>query len=105
MLRTPKSVTIIEQNPGSVVNYSVIAKLDSDGSVVASHAYPPTGGTTLCPIGSDGFFASVADGTVVRLFVVELGANGNNGPEQEVPGGPFVLASLPDGAETLTVQV
>lgn len=105
MNRTPKSVTATELNPGSVSAYSAVAKLDADGSVVASHSYAPTGATTIMPIGSDGFFASVADGTVIRLFVIEIGANGNNGPEQEVPGGPFTVGSLPDGAETLTVQL
>lgn len=105
MLRTPKSVTLTEANPGTVEQYLLSAKDATSGAVVASHAYAPTGGITICPIGSDGFFSSVADGVAVRLFVIERGPGGNDAPEQEFSGGPFTLGSLPDGAESLSVQV
>lgn len=106
MNKSPRTLTINETALSSVDHFSVIARLVSDNSVVASKNYTPTGGNTVCPIGSDGFFASVNAGTQINLSVIEVGA-GAAGPsaEQTVPGGPFTVQDIPDGAEGLVVTL
>lgn len=105
-MKSPRSVTFTENDPTTVDHYRVTAYDASTGAQVASVNYPIAGTVTVAPIGSDGFLSSVTDGTSINLTVTEIGpGNASSGPEQPVPGGPYVVSTLPDGAEAITVQV
>ncbi len=66
-----------------------------------------TGSTWIMGSPSGGPENISPDGTIIRIFVIEVAAtgHGDNSPYQEVPGGPFTLETLEDGAEGLSVQL
>lgn len=104
-MKSPRTLTINELDPASVDHYKVRVLLASDGSQLASTDYPIAGAVTVIPVGSDASLASVAAGTVVNFEVTEVAPGGELGPAQVVPGGPYTVVELPDGAESLTVQL
>lgn len=104
-MKSPRSVTLTENDPTTVDHYRLVVTKAEDNSVLATTNYPITGTTTVCPIGSDGTLASVPDGTAINITVTEIGPGGaSSGPDQVAPGGPFTVSELPDGAEAITVQ-
>jgi hypothetical protein len=109
MTLSPKTITITETAPASVAQYRISAR-ELDGTTeLCAALYPitPTG-ITVIPIGTNGFFAPIADpeGKQVRIFVnsIAVAGHGDN-VDQEAPDGPFTLAVLDDGAESIVVEV
>lgn len=101
---TPKVLTITESFPASVDHVHVVCQ-NSGGTVeLRGENYPLEDVTTDIPIGSNGFFDGL-EPQAIKLLVQEIGTNGDHGPIQEVPGGPFNLQRLVDGAEGLSITL
>jgi hypothetical protein len=97
----PQEIVITENNPASVDSYHVIARAE-DESPLNDVSYPsdPSGITTI-PIGSNGFFDSVVNGTSVKLYVQQfLGTE--SASEQFV--NRYIVQEMPDGADNIVVN-
>lgn len=109
MTASPKVITITEANPVAIDHYRISCRAADGTTELCAGAYPINGtGITAIPIGTNGFFAPIADsdGTTIRLFVNSVAAAGHgDNVEQEAPGGPFTFTVLDDGAESIVVTV
>lgn len=106
MIVTPKRIIIEEDFPLTVSQWRVIAK-NLGGTEIAAALYPVTGNITDIPIGTNGFWSPVPDGTVVNLFVQAIAApgHGDNPLAKMAPDGPFSVTYLADGPKSITVIV
>ncbi len=108
MIYTPKKITLTESAPETIDHYHLVARAADGVTELAGANYPiNSSGVTEILIGSNGFFAPIADGTLVRLFLTSVAAmgHGETPPAQEAPGGPFTVTTLDDGAENIVVTV
>lgn len=105
---TPRFLNLREADPAIVDQFHVVARQTSDQTEVAGANYPcsPTQPQVI-PIGSNGFFDNVPDGTVVEVFVLEVPVPGHgaNTEYQQVPGGPWTVTRTVDGVESLSITV
>lgn len=107
-LYTPRFLNLAEADPNTVAQFHVVARDTTTQEEVAgaNYACSPSQPQTI-PIGSNGFFDNVPEGTGINLFVLEIPVPtaGPNTEYQQVPGGPWVVRQQADGVETLSVTV
>lgn len=110
LLCSPRSITITEQNPETVDQYLVQILSYPAGDALIGNNYPSGGGTTVCPIGTDGFLgnaveaAQLTDNQQINIKVTAK-KDGNFGTPVIVAGGPYTVVILPDEPENITVQL
>jgi len=107
---SPKSITIVEADPGAAASFNVTILRHVDGATLATASYPANpSGTTVIPIGSNGLITSAMANVEIQVEVEEVGATGALGPATLVytpDGHNFVLVSeIPSGNFTLTMQL
>lgn len=105
---SPRTLRVTENNFANVDHVHVTVKSQDNLTNYTAGNYPLTSSVTDIPIGSNGLFDSTPpEGTFMNIFVTEVPVEGHGpvGPEQQVPGGPFQLAALVDGAEALLIIV
>lgn len=104
---SPKSVSIHEAAPASVASYNVECR---NGAVVVASTTKATNGggdgdvTIALGEGPDPIFTEAMVGTGIVVMVQEVGIGGELGPWQQA-GGSVLILELPDGAETLTLNL
>lgn len=104
-LHSPKTITLVESNPSSVDHYRIQLLAEGTGEVVSDATYASdSGGTTVIPMGSNGSMNNLGVGQNFQIKVYQQ-KNGVNGDPQIVSGGPFTNVLLPDGAESISVQL
>lgn len=104
---SPKLLTLVEANPETITAYDIFVRDTAETPLSQTSVSSDPSGTTVVPIGSNGLFDAITEGTPINIYVAETAApgHGQNTPLALVPGGPFVVERLADGAEQMIVTV
>lgn len=105
---SPRSISAHESNPLSVSSYNVqIREADGETVIVGKNQEADPSGDTEIPLGDVIDIGMV--GNTITIFVQQVGPTGAKTPFVAAGDveehGQFVVREIPDGAETLVVNV